>query len=730
MLNMHSKKLLFPVTIIISLFFTFFPTMVVAKAPVIGLALSGGGVKGFAHIGVLKAIEKAGIKIDLVCGTSMGSIIGALYASGYSPEQIEKLVTGEDWTEIMNDHVFRRHLDHFEKKNDGQYFFRIQGEKNEAGLIKGQRITNLLCQWFSPVHECEDFSRLRIPFFCIATDLETGKPVCLSKGFLPDALRASISYPFVFTPVKLDGKLLGDGGIARNLPVSDLREAGADIIIAVNVGSSLYNKEKINSIPRVLEQCISFFGNQDLEKQKTLCDMLIEPDVKGNSTFSFDNIPAIIDSGEKAGNNNMTQLQKIGKKHTEMQNVEAFLPDLDRLRRISFKEIKITGLNQNRQNFVFDRIGGRQNRNLNLDEIQNLSQKILGTGMATLISYRISSTPEGKILTFVVKETEQFESNFGLRYDVDRGAAIKTSFLMKDRFLAGGRSSIESVISQHPRFFFREYVHEFKDLGLGAEIEFGYQKNQVSTNYDFTNQLKYGSSVFSGKFSLDKKVSESGQIGFGAQKKIGFAKYRLTPVGINEHDYEYSSVFGFFSSDTLDDPFFPGSGSLLQVNLSKFMNPGRFSSERKIEESNKLSVNFLSYIPLSSKTTAGIICFAGTVTGNSLPGDELFYLGGKRVVDGTSNNFAGLSYQALSGKNILLTGAELKFTLKNDHYILGRWNAGKLSESSNDLLSSKYISGGEFAYSLGTPLGIIEISLGSNDFDHNLRLQASLGNSF
>ena len=728
--NMLSKKRLLPVITFISIFFTFAPTMAGAKTPVIGLALSGGGVKGFAHIGVLKAIEKAGIKIDLVCGTSMGSIIGALYASGYSPEQIENLVAEEDWAKIMNDHVFRRRLDHFEKKNDGQYSFRIQGKMTEAGLIKGQRITDLLCRWFSPVHECEDFFQLRIPFSCIATDLETGKPVKLSKGFLPEALRASISYPFAFTPVKLDGKLLGDGGIARNLPVSDLKEAGADIIIAVNVGSSLYTKEQINSIPRILEQCISFFGEQDLEKQKTLCDILIEPDVKGYSTFSFDSIQAIIAIGEQAGKRNMSQLKKIGKKHADIQNIKAFLPDLDRHSRILFKEIKISGLSQTRQNFVFDRIGGRKFRSLNLDEIQNLSQKILGTGLASLISYKISSIPEGKILTFVVKETEQFESNFGLRYDVDRGTAIKTSFLMKDRFLVGGRSSIESVISQRPRFLFREYVHEFKDIGLGAELELGYQKNQVSTNYDFTNQLKYISSVFSGSFSLNKKVSESGQIGFGAQKKIGFAKYRHTPAGINEHDYEYSSVFSFFSSDTLDDPFFPSSGSLMQVNLSKFMNLGHFSNERKIEESNKFSVNLLSYTPLSSKTTAGIIFFAGTITGNSLPGDELFYLGGKRVVDGTSTNFAGLRYQKLSGKNILQTGAELRFTLKNDHYILGRWNTGKLSESSNDLFSSKYISGGEFAYSLGTPLGAIEVSLGSNDFDHNLHLQASLGNSF
>ena len=717
----------------LTVFFYLCPANASEKRPIIGLALSGGGVKGFAHIGALKVIEKAGIHVDMVSGSSMGAVIGALYAAGYSPEQIEKMVSGEDWEKIMHDKVSHRKLDHFEKESDGQYSLRFQGGTSNRGLIKGQSVIEVLCRWFSPIHDQNDFSKFPRSFACLATDLETGKPIRLTKGFLPMALRASISYPFAFTPVELDGYLLADGGIARNLPVSDLKELGADIVIAVNVGSSLYTKEQINSIPQILEQCVSFFGEQDIKTQKKLCAILIEPDVKGYSTFAFGNVPQIIQKGEKSTQKYLDRLKKLAlKAGCNVRASKIRLPDLDRKAKMNFASITIEGVGEKKQKYLFDRIGGSKDRKLSLNDIQHFAQKMMGTGLAQSVSSKISTnTNKTKTLTYIIEEAHGHEKDFGLRYDIDRGMALKANITSRNRIFVGDRLSVSSVIAERPRFTIKEYVHEFPKLGFGYEFELQFSKNKVSSKFNYSDHLKYNSANFTGKLSLNKKLANSSMIGFGIQKIFSFVDYDLTPKLVHNKDYEYASVFGFFKLDSLDDPFYPRSGNKINFEVKRAMNPFRFGSDRKIEEGNKISADLASYISFSDETTLGLSSSWGSLSEANVPGDELFHLGGKRIVNGSSTDFAGLKYQSISGSNMFITGAELRYKLKSDHYLFGRWNSGKIAGSQKDLFSSeKYITGGEVAYSLGTPVGVCEISVGTNDFDHNLRLQTTLGNSF
>jgi len=246
------------------LIFFFLPFLMFGQQaqPKVGLVLSGGGAKGFAHIAVLKEIDKAGIQLDYIAGTSMGAIIGGMYAAGYSANQIEKMVIEIDFVSLLRDNLPRNASPFFEKEFEENSSITLPVTKGKIGLpkaiSKGQNVTNLLIELFDSTEEITDFSKLSIPFFCVATDVETGGEVILEKGSLPMALRASGSFPTLLNPVVMDGKLLVDGGVANNFPIDLMKSKGIDIVIGVDVEGRLFEKEKLTSAIAILNQIVSY----------------------------------------------------------------------------------------------------------------------------------------------------------------------------------------------------------------------------------------------------------------------------------------------------------------------------------------------------------------------------------------------------------------------------------------------------------------------------------------
>ena len=282
---------------LLSLFFLSVLT-IHAQEPVsdlkVGLVLSGGGAKGFAHVSVLKKIEEAGIRIDYVAGTSMGAIIGGLYASGYSAKELDSVLHIHDLNSLVRDDLPREVSSFYQKENDGKYAISLPLVKRKielpSAVSKGQNAFNIFSQLSEHVHEVQDFSELTIPFFCIATDLETGAEVVLDKGFLPEAIRASGSFPGLLTPVKVNGQVLVDGGIVDNFPVEKMKEKGVDYIIGVNVSGGLKDIENLNSLPEILMQIAGFQMYEKWEDKINLCDLYIRPELTEFTTFSFVNI--------------------------------------------------------------------------------------------------------------------------------------------------------------------------------------------------------------------------------------------------------------------------------------------------------------------------------------------------------------------------------------------------------------------------------------------------------
>ena len=305
--------------ILFSIFFSLFSQTTYSqdsiKRPKIGLVLTGGGAKGFAHIGVLKVLEKAGVKIDYIGGTSMGAVVGGLYATGYNAQQIDSIFRNTNFEELIKDYIPRENKSFYEKRNDEMYAISLPFKKFSIGvpiaLSKGMYNYNLLHKLTHSVRHIRDFNQLSIPFLCIATNIETGEQQVLNKGSLPQALLASSAFPTLFSPVEIDGKMLIDGGVSNNYPIDEVRKMGADIIIGVDVQDGLKTRNSLKEATQILLQISNLQMIEGMKEKIRKTDIYIKPDISKYSVISFDKENEIIKTGEDAALSVLDKINKI-----------------------------------------------------------------------------------------------------------------------------------------------------------------------------------------------------------------------------------------------------------------------------------------------------------------------------------------------------------------------------------------------------------------------------------
>lgn len=317
------------------------------ERPKVGLVLSGGGAKGLAHIGTLKLIDELQLPIDMIVGTSIGGIVGALYAIGYTGEEIEELTRAMDWEELFTDRPERKLLPFIEKKQDGKYQLDFGIERlipdPLSGIVFGQKISLLFSSLTFPYEQINDFDDLPIPMRCIAIDLITGQEVILGNGSLAKAMRATMAIPTIFSPVEWGEYLLIDGGVLNNLPVRTARKMGADVIIAVDLGAPLKTKEELKTMVDVLGQTINLAELDHRREDIAEADILITPDMKGYRTLDFffpDKMTGIKQEGEAAAERSRPELeallQKLGLEPDRSRIEKRYLESGTRINSLQF----------------------------------------------------------------------------------------------------------------------------------------------------------------------------------------------------------------------------------------------------------------------------------------------------------------------------------------------------------------------------------------------------------
>jgi NTE family protein len=360
----------------------------------IGLALSGGGARGATHVGVLRELERQHIPIDYIAGTSMGAIVGGLYASGMAPDDIEKVLLTTDWDAIFSDRPDRKDLDYRRKEDDRRYIEALQsglkrhGLEVNKGLVNGQKLMFLLETLLQPVADVEDFDNLPIPFRCPGTDIVTGDEVVFSRGHLPLAIRISMSLPAAFTPVSYEGRLLVDGGVVDNLPVDLCKSMGADIVIAVDIGTPPKTVEGITSPIAVTSQVISILQQKGIDAQAARADILIRPDLAGFSVMDFVHAGSLVPLGEKVMREKSDALSKFA------------LPEADyaaRLERIRHREeraeivrfVRFEGVGPKLEQGLRMRIRTAPGKPLDLDKLQADLTTVYNSGFFESVTYQV-----------------------------------------------------------------------------------------------------------------------------------------------------------------------------------------------------------------------------------------------------------------------------------------------------------------------------------------------------
>jgi len=687
------------------------------KQPKIGLVLSGGGAKGLAHIGVLKEIDKAGLQIDYIGGTSMGAIVGGLYAAGYSGVQIEKIVDSINLIDVLQDVRPRNALPYFEKEFAELHAISLPVTKSGIGLpravSKGQNVLDLFNYLLAPIDSITDFKKLPIPFFCIATDAETGKMVLLENGSLPLALRASGSFPTLLNPVEMNGFLLMDGGIANNFPSDIMKEKGLDIIIGVDVQSDLIKREGLNSVITILNQIVSYDIYEQSKKGKEDCYLYIKPDISDFTVVDFDRSKGIMAQGDKAGKDNRKVLDSLANLQTHKKPPRPLFQVKDET--FEIKEIQITGDSLYTKAYVKGKLKIRTGDKINRKELTRRIGFLSATDNYEKIDYKIE---DEKILIKVIEKTQQSQIRLGAHYDELYRSAVLVTYDHKRLLINNDELSVDLILGDQIRF----NMNYFVDNGFYTSYGLKARYNHFRTNTPFdgvdnpnVNQIDLDYTDFTAEMFVQSTFSRKFAVGAGAEfKNLQIITETLTGEDADQITFDNSNYLNFKAYaklDTYDNKSFPTRGVFADVGGKWYAWSSDFL--RNFEQFVQIGGRVGFATTFWDRLTFQYINDAGFTFES--PESEVFdfYVGGYN--QNFINTFVpmyGYEFAQVSGNSFLRSEFLLRYRMAKKHYAVFLANYARVDENvftSGNELFKNVLSGYAIGYSLDTLIGPIEI---------------------
>jgi NTE family protein len=705
-----------------------------AQRPKIGLVLSGGGAKGISHIGILEAIDSAGLQIDYITGTSMGSIIGGLYAVGYSGKQIEKISNNLDWDVILSNDPDYSEINIAEKDEYGKYALEL-GIKNfkpqiATGLIESEELWLKLNELFLPVYNIKDFLKFNIPFKCIATDLSTGKAVVLDKGEVVTALRSSMAIPSVFTAINYDSTLLVDGGIIRNFPVTDIKEMGADIVIGVNLFLGLPDVSKLNNILDVFYQITQYRDAEDLIEEKKVCNLIIEPPVEEYSAGSFGDISDIMKIGKEIGNKYYPYFKHLADSLNQLYpvnfNPNNRLPDKES---IVIDSIHIEGLVKTTGDFLLDKLQLTPGHIYTAGKINRGFRKAYSSRYYENVYYHLYPTNPGHAnLQCKLKEEPMSQLKLGLSYHSYIGPSLIANLTVRNLLLDKSRSLLKVSISENPALLI-EHNQTFGTKG-NYYINTSFFRENLPFNI-YENKQK--SSVYSVNHTLaDLNFARTIGNDWSISAGINFQKNSFSPDVAENLKYKgkANNYISYLRSEsiTTDRTNFPTTGSefLIEAGIvfHREANMVFYSTDSTFDISDfvnnkppyyRFLGTFSNYHSLNSK----MVLLSNMQLGICLQSQgfifDNFYIGGVQRITKSQMVFAGLNETQINSSSFASVLLGLQYNIAGSLFLIGRANTAvydfienkKSIENENfvEPLKVKVVNG--FSLGLGYNLGML-----------------------
>ena len=679
----------------------------------IGLALSGGGARGFAHLGVLQVLEENRIPVDYVAGTSMGSIIGGLYASGMSVEEIIGTVTEVDWSDVFDDRPSRRMLSFYNKKVSRQYLFNFElGIRDgkivlPSGIIAGQKLNLLLGRLTLAASIPYNFRRFPIPFSAVAADISTGEKVVLNSGNLARAMRASMAIPFMFSPVRRDGRILVDGGITENLPVETVREMGAGAVIAVDVSTPLKGEDEIKSMFDIFRKTLGLVTSRNVEESRAGADLVISLDQMEFSTSDFAEWAPIIEAGRRAARALLPELGQYAlseeeyaryrKDHRPPSPPAPFRPDF----------IRIEGTERVAPESILSQITFHPGEEVDFERLDKEISLVYGMDYFEFIACRPTADSEGReglLLAVGEKEwgpnyvhagfnfSDDFEGNLDFNFLINvnltnltpRGAEWRNDLVLGTE--QGARSEFylpldwKRTLFVAPTIFYREFSENI------------FQGSHKIAEY----RVKFlGGGVFGGIQISNIAEISTGYLFYRARAETSVGDTRLP-----DYDIEDGAWVVEAKADTLNHAHFPTGGTFFDLSAEFYRRA--LGGDIDYESVNLL---FMQYLAATERLTLFAHLQAGSSLDSDMPDYAYYTLGGPyRFTGYAEGRFRGKHIGLLSLGGFYRIGSLPR--MLGEGIYLGAWfDAGNVWQTSREVEKFDLRYGGGMAAGLDTVVG-------------------------
>ena len=694
----------------------------------VGLVLSGGGARGYAHIGALQVLEEAGVRVDYIGGTSMGSIVGGLYAAGYTAGQLERMLRETDIMAELQDEIDRENRTIYEKIYTEHYLIGLSLKDFAivlpTALSDGQRIHDLFSHWTAGVMETKDFSKLRTPFLCVGTDIETGEAVVLEEGKLADAMRASAALPGIISPYKIGDHVMTDGGVSNNYPAEEVKNKGMDYLIGITVEQDPFKADDIKSLDQLLLQIAFFQATRRNIEQYELTDIDIDPDLGAYTQLSFEAIDDLIEAGRAAALEVLPTLDSIA-------NLQQKAPAADTIsmpRHLEAPVVEITGNEDLSRRQVLSFFKGALPGKISWPDFREGIIALFATGRYANIDYdleKIAGQGEAVKLTLQLKQSPDFgqQLRLGLHYDEVYRANILAGLTISDLIWDNTQTTIDLIGGSRFRYRFDYRFNRVNGSAIGlrsrlhyAEVGIDLPDVMATPGGLQIEQLDFRFTDMNAELYWDFRQTDNSFTGIAAELKYyQNASSQLAGAesadGFRLGDDNYFIPKAYFLYDKLDNRNFPMAGFSINAKARAIWNLGQ-----PVEGEDRWTYNgdleFLAYQPLGGEFSLGVELTAGGFLGtSSFP--FRYYLGSNnRNLMNNFKPFHSLKLGQASGDDLVMGEFVARFHPGGNHYFTAGARAARLgnAEGLPSSVSRRWLGAGRITYGFSSPLGPLELT--------------------